>query len=69
MRRFELAIATSGMSANGMPKLSTTWLSTSARVGSNPIPRMMSAGISVTSRRTTSGMCTFSSPPMIADPA
>ena len=52
-----------------MPKLSTTWLSTSARVGSNPTPRMMSAGMSVTSRRQMSGTCTLSSPAMIDEPA
>ena len=60
---------TSGISANGMPNDSTTWLSTSASVGSTPSSRMMSAGISVTSRRASSGMCTCSSPCMISAPA
>ena len=41
----------SGTSANGMPNDSTTWLSTSARVGSSPIASTMSAGAIVTRRR------------------
>ena len=60
---------TSGISANGMPNESTTWLSTSERVGSKPSPRITSAGISVTSRRASSGTRTCSRPCMISAPA
>ena len=36
---------TRGIIANGMPRLSTTWLSTSAQVGSTPMARTTSAGL------------------------
>ena len=43
--------STSGTSANGMPKDSTTWLMTSARVGSSPMASTISAGAIVIARR------------------
>ena len=43
---------TSGISANGMPNESTTWLITSVRSGSKPIAITTNAGIIVTIRRT-----------------
>ena len=43
--------STSGTSANGMPKDSTTWLITSARVGLAPIASTISAGAIVIARR------------------
>ena len=39
-----------------MPNDSTTWLITSARVGSTPIASTTSAGAIVTSRRSASGI-------------
>ena len=47
---------TSGMRANGIPNDSTTWLITSVRDGSTPIPITTSAGIIVTTRRMKSGI-------------
>ena len=47
----------SGISANGIPKERTTWLSTSVRDGLAPTAMMMNAGSMVTSRRTASGTC------------
>ena len=47
---------TSGISANGIPNESTTWLSTSARDGSTPIAMISSAGAIVIARRSSSGM-------------
>ena len=52
-----------GTIASGIPKDSTTWLSTSAHVGSAPTPMMTSAGMSVTARRSSSGTRTCSSRP------
>src|SRR5919197_1511177 len=59
---------TSGMSANGIPKESTTWLITSVRDGSTPIPTTMSAGSIVTRRRTATGICRRMKPCMTTWP-
>ena len=48
---------TSGTSASGMPKESTTWLSTSTLVGLTPMARTASAGIIVIARRQQPGGC------------
>jgi len=53
--RFAVKI-TSGISAKGIPNESTTWLSTSVREGSAPMPITISAGSIVTSRRTQTGI-------------
>ena len=47
---------TRGTSANGMPNESTTWLRTSARVGSTPTRATISAGAAVIARRAKSGI-------------
>ncbi len=64
-----LVSLTRGIIANGMPRLSTTWLSTRAQVGSTPMARTMSAGIIVNARCHTIGMFTRSRPCMIDAPA
>ena len=53
---------TSGISANGIPNESTTWLSTNVRVGLRPIAATISAGSIVTSRRTKIGICRLMNP-------
>ncbi len=60
---------TSGISANGIPKLSTTWLITSVRDGSTPIPITTKAGIIVTARRTKIGICRLMNPCITIWPA
>ena len=52
-----------------MPNESTTWLSTSARVGSTPIASTTSAGSIVTTRRTKSGIWRRMKPCMTTWPA
>ena len=59
----------SGMIAKGIPKDRATWDTTSAHVGSAPTPRMMSAGIKETRRRTRMGTRMWSRPFMISLPA
>ena len=61
--------STSGTKANGMPKDSTTWLSTSASVGFIPAAMMISAGIIVSPRRTMSGMRRLTKPAITTWPA
>ena len=51
-----LVSITSGMSAIGMPKESTTWLRTSTLVGFMPMARTTSAGIIVIPRRRSRGI-------------
>ena len=46
----------SGISANGIPNESATWLSTSARDGSMPTAMITSAGAIVIARRRKSGI-------------
>ena len=60
---------TSGIMAKGRPKLSTTWLRTSVRVGSRPIPITISAGSIVTKRRSQTGICRCRKPCMMTCPA
>lgn len=52
----------SGMSAKGMPKESTTWLITNARLGLRPTAITSKAGAMVTKRRKNSGMRRFMKP-------
>src|SRR5215212_12191865 len=68
MRSRRLVKMTSGTSAKGMPNESTTWLSTSARLGSTPIARMISAGKSVIARLRKSGICRRMNPCMTTWP-
>src|SRR5690606_29909465 len=69
-RTLDLAVRiTRGMRANGIPNDRTTWLRTRAAVGSNPIERMTSAGISEISRRVRRAMRTFRRPCMVSAPA
>src|SRR5215213_390730 len=65
---FVSLVLTSGTSAKGMPNESTTWLSTSARLGSTPIARMISAGKSVIARLRKSGICRRMNPCMTTWP-
>ena len=58
-----------GDQAKGIPKDSTTCDNTSARLGSTPIARIASAGMRVTSRRSSNGYDRRSSPCMIIAPA
>lgn len=60
---------TSGISANGIPNESTTWLSTSAPVVLTPSARMISAGSIVTVRRTTMLILTAMNPAITTWPA
>src|SRR6266851_2769325 len=53
---------TSGIKANGIPNDSTTWLSTSARVGSSPTPITISAGAIVIARRRNNGIWRWMNP-------
>ena len=53
----------------GSAKLSTTWLSTSAFVGSTPIATTTKAGTTVTSRRSHSGIEKPTKPCMMICPA
>ena len=57
------------MSANGIPNDSTTWLMTSARVGSTPIAMTMSAGTIVTKRLRKSGIRRLMNPCITTCPA
>ncbi|PHP53719.1 hypothetical protein BW737_000615 [Actinomyces ruminis] len=66
---FEPVARMSGTIASGIPKESTTWLSTSAQVGSAPTAMMISAGTRVTARRASRGTRTCRSPAMISLPA
>jgi hypothetical protein len=59
----------SGISACGIPKESTTWLITSARVGSAPRATTTRAGSTVTRRRSHSGTVPCRKPRMIVWPA
>jgi hypothetical protein len=59
---------TSGISANGIPNESTTWLITRVRDGSRPIAATTSAGTIVTRRRTNSGICRSMKPCMTTCP-
>ncbi len=61
--------STSGTSANGMPKDSTTWLITSAREGLTPSPSTISAGAIVIARRRTSGIVRSMKPCITTWPA
>ena len=58
-----------GTMAKGRPKLSTTWLITSVRVGSSPIAITISAGAVVTSLRTYTGILRLTKPCMMTCPA
>ena len=64
-----LVSMTSGMSAIGMPKESTTWLRTSALVGFMPMAMTMSAGIIVSPRRRNRGILRLMNPPITTWPA
>ena len=61
--------ATRGMTANGMPKLSTTCERTRVQVASAPTASRTIAGIRVTTRRTSRGIRRWISPSMIVAPA
>lgn len=58
----------SGIRAKGMPKESTTWLMTRARLGFTPTARTPRAGAIVTSRRRKSGMRRLMNPCIITCP-
>ena len=60
---------TSGMSANGIPNDSTTWLRISAFEGLTPIAMMMRAGIIVIVRRSQSGIWRWMKPCITTCPA
>ena len=61
--------STSGTSANGIPKLSTTCEMTSERDGFRPIASTISAGVIVISRRRTIGIVRAMKPCMTTCPA
>ena len=60
---------TSGTSASGMPKESTTWLSTSTLVGLIPMASTASAGIIVIARRSARGIWNLMKPAITIWPA
>ena len=64
-----LVSRTSGISAKGMPKDSTTWLRTSALVGLTPRASTTRAGIIVTRRRTYREIRSLTKPDMTTWPA
>ena len=60
---------TRGMTAKGRPKLSTTWLMTSVRVGSRPMTITTSDGTMVARRRIQEGIRRWRKPCMMTWPA
>ena len=61
--------STRGARASGMPNDSSTWLRTSARVGSNPRASSVSAGSMVIARRSWSGTLKVTNPRITTCPA
>ena len=56
------------MSVPGSAKLRTTWLQTSAFVGSTPTPRMMRVGTTASMRRASAGIGRLPKPVMTTSP-